>query len=302
MIIARTSPYLKPSADAVKPTPWRMISLGQDPFLPNVLPDWEPGTDLHLVRTLVVDPAQVRNACGLPADAPLRAGVAWHCKETTLRGRGAVVNLASSGEMRVPLELKIAGLDLAGTLRIRSMLVLGGRVPPAPLRPRRPGTLLWEDVHEVILEGGGARFPMEVISFSQSSWRLPDRAAWVLEWDREDLELPMLGALRLYLNADHPTVCGALASPNEPASVTLIAALHHDVARQLIVGALLSDDFVNRTEKWPAESVGEVIHKLLSSRLKGDSPQALRIQLHQEPSQFEARLQDRLRAFWSSEE
>jgi hypothetical protein len=302
MIIARTPPFLKPPGDSVKPTPWRMVVQGQDPFLANVLPEWEPGTDLHLVRTAVVDPALVRRASGLPEDAVLRMGVAWHCTGTTLRGRGTVVTLPTSGEVRIPLELRIQGRDLAGSLRVRSMLVLGGRLPPAPLRARRPGTLLWEDIHDVVLEGGGARFPMEVISFSQSSWRLPNHAAWALEWDREDLELPLLGALRLYLNADHPAVSAALAKPTDPASTTLIAALHHDVARQLVVGALLSDEFVERTEKWPAESVGEVIHKLLSNRFKGDSPQDLRERLRQEPSQFEATLQDHLRAFWSSEE
>lgn len=301
MIIARTPPFLRAPEDSVRPTPWRAVAHGEDRLLGEVLPEWDAGTDLHLIRSVEVDTSAVLTACNLPSDSVLRLGVAWHATGTTLRGRGTVQTLPMTEETRVPLSLDVRGVELGGTLRLRCVLALGGRVAPAPLRARRAGSVLWEDVHEVVLEGGGARFPMEALSFKDSSWRLPDHAAWALEWDRDDLELPLLGALRLYLNTDHPTMAEALNAPDAASSRLLMAALQHDVGRQLVLGALMSDAFVSREDKWPRDSVGEVVSRLIAHRFRGESATSLRQRLEQEPLQFEAVLQDRLRLFGGPE-
>ena len=295
MSIARTPPYLKASGDSVDASPWRTIEGDEDLLLGDSLPRWDPGTNLRFIRDLDVDADRIRRDCGLPDDCAVRVSASWHCEGTTVRGRGSVVTLTGA-DAEVSLEMAIEGRDLSGKLILRTAVVLGTRLEASPLRARRPGSVLWEDEQTVALEGEGSRFPMEVVSFKDSGWQLPARAAWALDWNRDDLEVPVLGGIRLYLNSDHPQVVSMLQSPRDPASIVFAAAMHQDIGRQLIRGAVMTDEFLER-EKYPRDSVGHIIQRLIKSRLIGETPTSLRTRLQQHPERFDALLQDRLRAF-----
>lgn len=295
MSIARTPPYLKASEDTVDASPWRVIEGDEDLLVGDELPRWDPGTNLRFIRDIDVDAAQIRLDCGLPDDCAIRVSASWHCEGTTLRGRGSVVTLTGD-DAEVALEMALQGKDLSGKLVVRTAIVLGTRLDAAPLRARRPGSVLWEDEQTVALEGEGSRFPTELVSFKDSGWQLPTRAAWALDWNRDDLEVPVLGGIRLYLNKDHPRIVAMLDSPRDPASVVFVAAMHQDIGRQLIRGAVLTDEFLER-EKYPRDSVGHVIVRLIKSRFPGESPTSLRVRLQQHPERFDSLLQDRLRAF-----
>lgn len=295
MRIARTPPFLKANPDSVEASPWRIIQGEEDRFVGDALPQWDPGTDLKLLREVDVDATRIRSECGLPEDCALRVSTSWHCEGTTLRGRGGLATIRDAGR-EVTLEMELEGRNLSGKLVLRTAVVLARRLDPAPLRARRPGSVLWEDEQEVLLEGEGSRFPTEVVSFKQSDNSYPSNAAWVLDWDREDLELPVLGGLRLYLNSDHPQVARMLENPRDPSSLVFLSAVHHDVGRQLIRGAVLVDEFVER-EGYPKNSIGHVIQRLIKVRFRGESPLVLRNRLQQNPENFDALLQDRLHAF-----
>jgi hypothetical protein len=298
MSIARTPPYIKATESAVDASEWRIIDGDEDLLVGDSLPQWDPGTNLRFIRDVDVDVERIRAECGLPADCNVRVAVSWHCEGTTLRGRGSVIDLTGSAPA-VTLEMAVEGQDLSGKLVLRTAVVLATRLKPAPLRARRLGSVLWEDEQIVALEGEGSRFPTEVVSFEDSGWQLPARAAWALDWNREDLDVPVLGGIRLYLNSDHAQVLSMLQSPRDPASLVFIAAMHQDVGRQLIRGAVLTEEFRDR-EQYPRDSIGHVIQRLIKARFKGENPTSLHNRLHQRPEQFDALLQDRLRAFGSN--
>ena len=295
MSIARTPPYLQATESTVDASEWRIVEGDEDLIVGDSLPRWDPGTNLRFIRDVEVDVQRVREECGLPQDCSLRVAASWHCEGTTLRGRGSVVNLQGS-QADVTLEMAVQGQHLSGKLVLKTAVVLATRLNAAPLRARRPGSVLWEDEQSVALEGEGSRFPTEVVSFKDSGWQLPERAAWVLDWDRDDLETPVLGGIRLYLNSDHPQVLSMLQSPKDVASLVFVAAMHQDIGRQLIRGAVLTEEFRDR-DTYPRNSIGHVVHRLIKARLQGETATSLHQRLQQKPEQFDALLQDRLRAF-----
>ena len=91
-----------------------------------------------------------------------------------------------------------------------------------PWSPTCPGSVLWEGEPRFVvdLEGTGTRFPTELRTFGDGNG-FPPRAAWYLDWDRDDLSLPVLGSVRLYLNEAHPMMAG-LASGTSDAETARI--------------------------------------------------------------------------------
>ena len=107
--------------------------------------------------------------------------------------------------LRAPVGIRVPGASAGGRLDLATQLVL--RTPgtsPSPIAPRRPGAILWTQTDRIMLEGGAARFPVSAVDFAAMP-RLPDDAAWALEWNPEDLESPVTAALRLLVNAAGPT-------------------------------------------------------------------------------------------------
>jgi hypothetical protein len=138
---------------------------------------------------------------------------------------------------------------------------------------------------------------MDAISFQSSGPDFPSGAAWRLEWDPDDLEVPVLGGVRLHLNTDHPLMEKVVATPDDPASRLVVAAMQFDVARTLLRGALERDDLAQRTTPWPADSVGKVLERLIKLRFPGLGAPTLQARLRSAPDAFDALLQDRLGLF-----
>jgi len=293
----RTWPYLRAQPSRVGGFPWHLVAGSRELLLKEALEHWDPSTDLSLRRRIRVDIDSILADCALPPGTPLRVLASWHCEGTTLRGVGTSTLLPTTGLTEVFLDIVMAGIRLGGKLFLNVSVVLGRKLEPRPLMPYRAGTILWEDSHELRLEGSGSRFPMEEVSFSAAGWEFPPNAAWRLEWERGDLELPVLGSVRLYLNRDHPVVQEMIHHPDAPTSQLITSAVQFDIARSLIRGALLEDDFHVRSAPWPSDSVGRAIERLLKSRFKTMSPLALREVLRSDPDQFEAMLQSNLGLF-----
>ncbi len=144
------------------------------------------------------------------------------------------------GTQTVELDLSLSCGDLGGALVLRTLLVLtDGPAHVRPLAANVPGSILWEadDRQVVDLEGTGTRFPTELRVFGDGNG-FPTRAAWYLDWDRDDLSLPVLGSIRLYLNQAHP-IMSRLAGGITTAEVERVReALKFEIARELVSGAL----------------------------------------------------------------
>ncbi len=295
MSTAQTWPYLRADPGRIKTSGWLLSHPDGDRRLDEALGDWDPATPVNLKQTIHADLDGIRTDCRLPPEARLRLTTYWHSNGTRIRGVGARLEL-NGAELTVPLTLGVDGFNLSGSIGLHSVISLSQALPPRPIIAWRPGTILWQESHTLRLEGGGSRFPMEILDFTKCGWQFPNRAAWMLEWDPEDLELPVLGGMRLYLNSDHPRVKRMLEFPKELDVRIFQGAMQYDVARTLIRGALLNPEFIQRDEPWPTDSVGKTIWLLFRS-FTGDSPETLRQMMDNDVARFEARLQHHLGLF-----
>lgn len=293
---ARTWPYRRPDRGRVAAQPWR-IAVEGGATLGESLDHWDPSTDLHLSRRVQVDASALRTDCGYDGDVPLRLVASWWCEGTTLRGHGTRVAIPASGTLDVAVELLLDAPQLSGVVHLQTSVVLARRLQRKPLTAHVPGSVLWEQSHTLRLEGSGARFPMDAISFKASGPDFPLNAAWRLEWEPDDLELPVLGGVRLHVNTDHALMASVIEKPEDPRSQLVVAAMQFDVARTMLRGALERDDFVNRRTPWPPDSVGKVLERLLQLRFSGFNAVTLQAKLRTSPETFDALLQDRLGLF-----
>jgi hypothetical protein len=160
-----------------------------------------------------------------------------------------------------------------------------------------PGSVLWDDVTLLPLEGVGSRFPMEWLDFGGSGW-LPNGAGWYLEWSPDEPDAPALGAIRLYLNQNHEAVRAAVtASAPEPHERAIREVIQYDVARGLILGALAADPTAwDEAAKEPG-SIASVVNRLLSVVFPAETLIGLRTRRIATPQRLEVKMQDGLRLF-----
>jgi hypothetical protein len=283
-------PYLLPPASAISVDAWK--GLDGTP-LADRLDHWDPFTDTEVVRTVGIDVDAVRSACSLCEDAAFSVIASWWSSRTRLGGTGDAIELgARGGVLRATLALQIPGPAAGGRLDLRTILVL--RHPgaaPSMVSPRREGAILWQEETRVALEGAAARFPVAAVDFVAIP-RLPDTGGWALEWDVEDLDAPVLAALRLLVNASDEVLLNALRSGStDPRSTVIRSFVAYDVARNLVHAALRSERFVEDPEVFEEESVGRMLFELLAMCWPGVPTKALATRLHEDPGRMDAELQ-----------
>lgn len=283
-------PYLLPGDDHVTPDDW---TLADGTALGERLDHWDPHTDLEMAREVTIDLGALRAECGLGHGAALALVAGWRSDRTRLRAHGDPVELGVLGELvRAPVTLSIAGDSAGGRLDLWTGLVL--RAPDrssSPLAARRPGSILWQDDVAVALEGSAARFPVTPIDFAAVPW-VPEEASWALEWDPEDLGSPVLGALRLLINAGDDELVSAVRTGSEGPIPRLVRSfVYYDIARSLVHGALASERFTASPEEWQEESLGRMLFELLDRCWPGVPAGSLRERLIATPGRFDAELQ-----------
>lgn len=296
-------PYLRPAPSRVG-VDWQLhLDDGPRP-LPDAHPYWDPATPVDIVARVTLDLPAIRRDCALDAAARLRLAVTWQSPGTGLRGCGQIVDLVADGETPpLELHLHIDGALVADRLRCAVRLVLGATgSEPGPLAPSRPGSLLWSDERILLLEGGAARFPVELVDFQTNLSIMAADAAWYLDWDPDDLHLLALGSVRLIVNASHPIVRRAVTTAQPcDADRAIIDAIRYDVARTLIDGALGCEDFVAGPEQYEDGTVGAYARRLIRSHLGGDATDfgTLHDQWRQASTRprLECLLQERVRLF-----
>lgn len=276
---------------------WVRISDDRSEVLGNLFPIWEPAVSINTFVPIKVDVLGIFEDCNLEPDARLQLGAVWSSSGTMLRGRGDLIDLNSADNGKeLRLGVKVDGTKLAKSLDLSLQLILAApNDHPRPFAPKLPGSILWQsDFHHVILEGEGARFPVEVIGFSYSMY--PDDAAWVLHWDPHNLHQTILGDVRLYFNAKHERVIQAVSN-NKLEDFDLREAIRFDVARTLIYGALSNEEFLENPDGFENGSVGSAIRNMLYLYFPGLSISDIQSNSEQEQT-FEPKLQAKLRAFW----
>jgi hypothetical protein len=127
--------------------------------------------------------------------------------------------------------------------------------------------VLWRDSKTVRLHGDASQFPLEVVDFSAHG--INPSAPWFLQVN-SDLDMPVMGAVQLLVNARFPKVVEALvqAASNDPVHVAIRSSLTADVGRTLVEHLIAMDE---ESQDWPDESLGDVLRKLARGQMHGDA-------------------------------
>jgi hypothetical protein len=290
-------PYLLPPDDAVHAEEWRDLDGRQ---VGDRLEHWDPFTNLELVQVVSIDLDVVREACALGPDSAFAVTASGYSGHTRLGVEAPAVDLGLlDGRVRAPLTIFIEGATAGGRLDLLTRLVL--RTPgtaPSPISPRRAGAVLWSQEARLALEGGAARFPVSVADFALIP-RLPDTAAWALDWDPADLEIPVLGGLRLLVNSNTPRLIAAVRSGSTDAESAVIRAfVTFDVGKSLVHSALGNERFVDSPEEFEAGSVGRMLFELITACWAGTPVGTLRARAIHDPARLDAELQAHLGYVW----
>jgi hypothetical protein len=283
--------YLVPDDDVASATPWTDQD-GRE--LADTLDHWDPLTDLPLSRALTVDLDKLREQCRLGPDSSFAVIASWRSpNRTRLGGAGERVDLGTlDGLVRAPISLTVPGPESGGRLDLTTRLVLrASGSNPSQISPKRPGAVLWTETQRIALEGGAARFPMTAVDFTSLA-RVPDDAAWYVDWDPEDLEAPVLGGLRLLLNSRQPRIISAVrTATDDPAAAIVRSLILCDVARHLVRSALDNETFVEAPDVFAEDSVGRLLSDLVRTVWPGMPVVSLRARAIQQPARLDAEIQ-----------
>jgi hypothetical protein len=284
------------TVDGADPGIWEVIAHGVAHDAHGDLPGWDYQTPLDFVCSVSVDLDVVRADCGLGPGAEVRLAASWHSSTTNRRAVGASVPVPASGEHR--LHMRVDPTEVGGHLRINRLLVLGGDADGGEAgAARRAGSVLWYEPNElatiVHLEGEVARFPTEAVDFSGLPIGEPD-AAWWLDAHLDDLDASPLHALRLYVNADHPTMERFLGGEESELTDAARSVLLWDVARTLIDAALDDDRFVAGVPPFAPDSIGATLTDLFDRFLPDSDPASLRRLRATDPGRYAYTVQARL--------
>jgi len=289
-------PYLTPLSDRVVVEQWGQQIGDQIAPLGDRLPGWDAGSDIHIRAEVFVNVEGIYEDCRLERDAKLRLVIVWESGGTKLRGSGEAVDFihkAPSG--RTKLTAHIDGKWLADTLTLFvKLLFINSGTTPHLLVPKLSGSILLETPpHKIQLEGDGARFPIEVIDFTTTTF--PSQAGWYLSWDPDDLAQPVLGDVRLYVNSRHPQIAAAV-SDIRPETAGIREAVRLDLAQTLIRGVLLNSSFLENPEQYAPGTIGAAVRAMIRLYFEGYQIESVHA-LTRSPHEFSAHLQEKMKIF-----
>jgi len=289
-------PYLSAKPERIQIQDWYALVAARPVPLAEAVKHWDPATELMLRQPLKVDIDGVREDCEV-GKARLLLMATWHSTGTRLGGRGTVIELGD-GRFLGEVAIDLPSAEQAYTVKLRTTIVLGATPKqPSLLTARRPGAILWSEEHSLPLEGSGSRFPTELQEFGSF---FPPGAAWYLGWSPQELEEPVLGSVRLYLNRRHPLIERTALDPAGTELGPVVAeAIRLDVARAMLMGALAEDEFHQMADQYEEGSVGRLVHSLVRLLFPNESTTAVRSLVEAQPARFEAKLQAALKLWWT---
>jgi hypothetical protein len=256
------------------------------------VPDWHYLTDIAVEWVLDIDLEGLAKDCGLTVDARIGAMLAWRSERTNLRGGGRIINLVSGPNNLTAL---LPGGDLGGSVTVEARIVLLEPDRAAErLAPARPGSLLWNASHRIILEGSGGRFPTTATDFVSAGLPGGQAGMWYLELADSNLGASATQALRLFLNSNNAAVRAVLDNPRVDTSLDILRFLRYETTRQLLRIALSDEEFDDRAD-YDRGTLGDVLVTLLRIYFPARGVAQLRNDYTLRPAEIDAEL---LAAAW----
>lgn len=272
--------------------PFRTVAPAKDvaTFLPaEVSPaPWDPLGPTVISGSVAADPTALKEQAGLHPGAPMVAVLEAWCDQTYW-SRTTCVPLENDV---VELEVVAPPGSIAHEIRHRRYIALGEDAPLGnPRSATRAGSIVCTDAPErVVLQGEGGQFPATATPFAENG--LPADARWMVQFDHDSFEEPVLGTVQLLLNSDSPAVALLQSMDEEGAAARAVvgAELRRYVVGACVRAAVATSDYPTDTE-WPEHSVGALVDNILARYLNGRSIAELRMLRETDHEFFEALLQ-----------
>ncbi|WP_338538355.1 hypothetical protein N5P18_00320 [Janibacter terrae] len=164
-------------------------------------------------------------------------------------------------------------------------------VAPLTSKAHGPGArVLLGPTKSLHLEGDGARFPTEPVSFSAMGWT---SALWKVKLSYDTPEDAFAGAVRLFVNVDHPG-SSALLDPQSAGGQVTRAFLRQDIVRVVLSSlareARSSGVIAVPHDEDQGESVVGVANAMARDWLRLDIDEAIHL-WERSPEEFDSQLQ-----------
>ena len=98
-------------------------------------------------------------------------------------------------------------------------------------------------------------------------------------------------AIRLLVNATNEAVVVAVGDGTDPARSAIASMIRFDIARSLLHGALLNNEFVTGQRDFEPDTVGRMLTDLLDRYWPGIDLSSLATRVREAPHRFDAELQ-----------
>jgi len=259
-------PYRTPSEKSISFGTWMTdLEYGAQKPLNDIIPSWDPATKLRASIDVTINYKKIKQECGFKSDINLRLASFWFSEGTLLKGCSDYkdVNFKNNQE-EYKLYIDLEGKNLSKRVKIWVELLLL-EVPKEnkmPFTAKIIGSVLAKSIpYQVILEGEGPRFPIEIIDFRDTNY--PSDAGWFLQWDANDLNKQILSDVRLFINSSHERIKVAVTSESDE-YFDIRETIKYDIARILLIGALENEEFIADPDQYSDGSVGAAVRTMLN--------------------------------------
>jgi hypothetical protein len=275
----RTAPSAVHFGDWEVETPSKRLPLGE-------LPPWDYATELVLTCEVLIDLESVLTQCALDeSTTELVVASTVECIDTYWK----TTQFNTVTDRRVRVRIEVPRGVVAKSVHLQRRVVVGcSRRTGDVLTPTRGHYVAGlDDGTRLTLEGDGGRFPTEGVHFSSEG--LPD-APWHLSLTYDDPSDSFSGAVQLLLNLDHPEVrtLALELEDQEPVNPMLESFLSYDVARQLVLRAVVDERLV-QGRSWDEGSVGWTLEGICARTSSGTAARC-RNSFQLDPGTFETKL------------
>ena len=283
-------PFLVLSERSVRADPW-LISLNDDAFNQSgdFLEYWDSASTIRLQRSVRIDLDQ--------AASELQVGTDHLALEVAVRigtGAGSLPRLVAgmhckaveAADREAVFEFAVPGHALSIVIDLFTEIILA-RVPAAgsPLTPSRIGDRVWYERRRIRLEGTEPRFPIEVVELDgMLRGKTACDAPWYLDWSSEDWHRDFHGALRLFLNNNHPDVVERVEQQDRRTLQSILA----DAMSQVCERFVLEEDAHDLKGEAEEGTLGGQAAYWLNLAWHGKSVKDVRSLLKHRPGEFRA--------------
>lgn len=258
-MVDSVAPYRTPRPGTIK---WSLPDLlDGDAWIPlgEEIEGWDPSMDLIIRGSVEMDPQAVETETGLGLDE-MALVVSWSCSSSRFRAAAPRQALTRSGVTHFTVTLPGDRLD--GNVEVTTAVVALPRADVGAGTARRRGSVLTDRRFTVALEGTVGMFPVEIVDFVKT--RLPNKASWHLETSQE-LDQTFLAGFRLQINERDSELTKAIGSRNpSDRERMLLDALEEGVLGLLLESASMLQHELTSESSWEEDTVGHVLHSLLT--------------------------------------